>query len=149
MRLKALSGLIIVLLATVTFTVGMCSLADAHSGRTDFQGGHRCNVPPCAGTYHFHVPNTYTSEQRFPVYEPDPQEWIDLERDNAEARKRWEEWKTGSETPSRVVKEPQPIRDWMTTIFQCAVLIALGIWGIWAWNTSWKEKLIERRQSSD
>lgn len=30
------------------------SSADAHSGRTDANGGHNCNVGACAGTYHYH-----------------------------------------------------------------------------------------------
>lgn len=28
--------------------------ANAHSGRTDANGGHNCNVGACAGTYHYH-----------------------------------------------------------------------------------------------
>lgn len=27
---------------------------EAHSGRTDSNGGHNCNVGSCAGTYHYH-----------------------------------------------------------------------------------------------
>lgn len=39
----------------------------AHSGRTDSNGGHNCNVGACAGTYHYHTGSSYTPPPRQPV----------------------------------------------------------------------------------
>lgn len=35
-------------------TIVPISSVQAHSGRTDSNGGHNCNVGACAGTYHYH-----------------------------------------------------------------------------------------------
>lgn len=48
----------------------------AHSGRTDSNGGHNCNVGSCAGTYHYHnggPPSTYSPPKQnytTPTYKP-------------------------------------------------------------------------------
>lgn len=66
-----LISLVILLTAT--------SPVEAHSGRTDSQGGHNCNVGACAGTYHYHnggpaLPDQAAPQaqevQQIPVYVP-------------------------------------------------------------------------------
>lgn len=41
-------------LALAFFLVSLPTNLQAHSGRTDANGGHNCNVGACAGTYHYH-----------------------------------------------------------------------------------------------
>ena len=47
-----LIGILLIMLILSVFSFS--GSAGAHSGRTDSRGGHNCNVPPCAGTYHYH-----------------------------------------------------------------------------------------------
>jgi len=43
-----------VLFVAAALCVCITAAASAHSGRTDANGGHNCNVGSCAGTYHYH-----------------------------------------------------------------------------------------------
>jgi len=51
--------------------------AGAHSGRTDSNGGHNCNVGACAGTYHYHNGGSAPVQQpQTPIYIPEPTVYI-------------------------------------------------------------------------
>lgn len=57
MKIKITSRITLFLVLFI-FSVGT---ANAHSGRTDANGGHNCNVGACAGTYHYHNGGTRTA----------------------------------------------------------------------------------------
>ncbi len=50
---KIVAGIVLTL-ASVAFIILTTVGVKAHSGRTDSNGGHNCNVGSCAGTYHYH-----------------------------------------------------------------------------------------------
>ncbi|OGM77844.1 hypothetical protein A2375_01965 [Candidatus Woesebacteria bacterium RIFOXYB1_FULL_31_120] len=55
-------------LAPVLLLVLVPKITLAHSGRTNSEGCHNCNVGSCAGTYHCHNGGSYTAPQ--PQYVP-------------------------------------------------------------------------------
>ncbi len=66
---------LIILFVFCLFVLVVASPAEAHSGRTDSNGGHNCNVGACAGTYHYHnggpaVQPQTQAVQEVPVYVP-------------------------------------------------------------------------------
>lgn len=44
----------LLLLSLVSLVALAPSMVSAHGGGLDSNGGHNCNVGPCAGTYHYH-----------------------------------------------------------------------------------------------
>lgn len=53
----------LLLFAIILSTLFFSFPSSAHSGRTDSNGGHNCNVGSCAGTYHYHNGGGYEPEE--------------------------------------------------------------------------------------
>lgn len=60
---------LIIFFAVLLMPMGV---AQGHSGRTDANGGHNCNVGACAGTYHYHNGGSSYTPPREPEYTPPP-----------------------------------------------------------------------------